>query len=165
MRFFLSRIRSTTQLVCRCSIPVKIARLSQTIGAGIDYNDNRVFAQFAKNIIDEQDIILHTKGETIRSYCYITDCISAIFKMLEMGKNGEAYNIANPNTTCSIKDIAVMLCSKYDKSKLKIELQDKIYPDTTKYYLDTNWKANISLEEMFERLILSLQSQKNKLLH
>lgn len=149
-------------------VPVKIARLSQTIGSGVDYNDNRVFAQFARNIVENKDIELLTEGKTIRSYCYITDAVSGIFAMLERGKNGECYNVANPNTTCSIREMAEMLCNKYKGSKLKIEVDNKYFPpdtkmylDTTKMYLDTTWIAKVSLEEMFDRLIENLK-EKNK---
>lgn len=146
------------------NVPVKIARLSQTIGAGINYNDNRVFMQFARNCIEKQNIVLHTKGETIRSYCYVTDAVIAILLMLEKGKNGEAYNIANPKTTCSIYEMAEMLSKKYPQSKLELKIDERLYPDTTKYYLDTtkyyndtNWVAKINLEEMFERLIYNFE--------
>ena len=150
-------------------VPVKIARLSQTIGAGVDYNDNRVFMQFARNVIEKQNIVLRTKGETKRSYCYITDCVVAIFTMLEKGRNGEVYNITNPKTTCSIKEMAEMLCTKYPTSKLKLEIGEHLYPDatkyyldTTKYYLDTTWEAKVFLEEMFERLIENHKIQKEE---
>ena len=148
-------------------VPVKIARLCQTIGAGVDYNDARVFAQFARNIVEKQDIILHTKGESIRSYCYITDAISAIFALLEKGKDGECYNVANPDTTCSIKEMAEMLCEKYQDSKLKIELDDRLYPPPSKLYLDitklmqdTNWKFKADLCESFNRIIENLGERK-----
>jgi len=72
-------------------IPVKIARLTQTFGAGISNEDNRVFAQFARSIIQNQDIILHTQGNSAKPYCYTTDCISALIYILIKGKNGEAY--------------------------------------------------------------------------
>lgn len=142
--------------------PVKIARLAQTIGAGVDYADNRVFAQFARNIVEKKDIVLKTKGETIRSYIYITDCIIALLKMLEKGENGESYNVANPDTTCSIKQMAQMLCSKHENSKLKFELDDKYFPKTTKLNLSieklnkvSGWKPVVSLEEAYNRLINS----------
>lgn len=51
-------------------VPVKIARLSQTFGAGVSLNDNRVFAQFAKAAIAGKDIVLHTKGSSNGNYCY-----------------------------------------------------------------------------------------------
>ncbi len=159
---------------CLCSayaheykVPVKIARLAQTIGAGVDYDDNRVFAQFARNIVEKQDIVLKTKGETIRSYCYITDAVVAILSMLEKGENGESYNVANPKTTCSIKEMAQMLCEKYLSSKLVVNIDDRFFPSTTKYYLSTTkyyresgWEPLIDIETSFSRLISSFIHQK-----
>ena len=150
------------------NVPVKIARLVQTIGAGVDYNDNRVFAQFARDIIEEKNIILKTNGSTIRNYCYITDAISGIFAILERGNNGECYNVANSKTTCSIKEMAEMLCEQYPKSKLEFQIdkQNKDgYLPTLKTVLDTsklhnlNWSANITLKKMYERLIENLKTK------
>ncbi len=141
-------------------VPVKIARLCQTIGSGVDFNDNRVFAQFARNVAKKEDIVLKTTGETTRSYCYITDAVSAIFSLLERGQNGEAYNIANSDATCSIKEMAEMLTEKYTSSKLIIEPQEnKEYLGKIRLVLNTskieslNWKPTIRLDEMYDRLI------------
>ena len=147
-------------------LSVKIARLAQTIGAGVDSNDNRVFTQFAKSVVAGQDIVLKTKGETVRSYCYITDAITAILSLLENGKDGDCYNVANPDTTCSIKEMAEMLCHQYSRSNLVIkEENDSSYLSTLKYYLsiskiksETNWAPLISLETAYDRLINSLLS-------
>lgn len=144
------------------NVSVNVARLVQTIGAGVDYHDNRVFAQFARNVVEQKDIVLHTTGESIRSYCYITDAVVAIFVLLERGQKGEFYNIANEATTTSIKQMAEMLCNTYTASKLKIELNNSMnsyYLPKLKTVLNTsklqslNWQAKISLEEMFNRLI------------
>ena len=134
-------------------VPVKVARLAQTIGAGVDYNDGRIFAEFARCIVEKRDITLKTEGKTVRSYLYVTDCVTAILSMLEKGKNGEIYNVANSDTTCSIKEMAEMLCDTYTSSKLVFNIDNKYYPDTTKYYLDTTWQAKVDLKEMFHRLI------------
>ena len=140
------------------NLPVKIARLVQTIGAGVDINDNRVFAQFAKNAINKKDIVLHTKGDSIRSYCYITDAITGIFTILERGLSGECYNVANEATTMSIKEMAELVSKNYPESKLKIELNEDFYPPASKLHVSTkklenlNWKAKIDLQEMYKRL-------------
>lgn len=63
-------------------VPVKAARLSQTFGAGVDYHDGRVFAEFARCVVEGKDIILHTAGNTVRSYCYTKDAVRAIFYIL-----------------------------------------------------------------------------------
>ena len=52
------------------SLSVKIARLTQTLGAGIDYNDTRVAAQFARAVIEGHDIVLKTTGATKRPVIY-----------------------------------------------------------------------------------------------
>jgi len=148
------------------SLPVKIARLVQTIGAGVNINDNRVFVQFAKSVINNEDIVLHTTGESSRSYCYITDAITAIFVLLERGCNGECYNIANDKTNASIKEMAEMLCNKYHNTKLRFELDDKCYPPASKLHVDTskikslNWEAKIELGIMYERLISKFKTLK-----
>ena len=89
---------------------VKIARLSQIIGANIPYDDTRVFAQFARNIVEKQDITLYSQGGTVRNYCYITDCITAILTILLKGNDGEAYNVTNSDALCSIKEMAEKIC-------------------------------------------------------
>lgn len=148
-------------------LPVKIARLAQTIGASLDYYNQKVFAEFARSVVEEKNIVLKTQGESIRSYIYITDVIVALLIMLKNGENGEEYNIANTVTTCSIKDVAKMLCDKYVKTNLVVEIDDKYYPEPSKYELDTlkfqnitGWEPNVSLEEMFSRLVSSFCYQK-----
>ena len=90
-------------------VNVKIARLTQTFGAGVAADDNRVFAQFARSIICETDIVLHTKGDSAKPYCYTIDCVSAILYILLKGNNGEAYNVANSETYISIREMAEFL--------------------------------------------------------
>ena len=152
------------------NVPLRIARLSQTIGAGVDIEDNRVFAQFARNVVYREDIVLLTQGETTRSYTYITDAIAAIFTMLERGENGAAYNVTNVDTACSIREMAEMLCHKYTSSELKIEPQEnKFYLDKVKLVLDTtkleslNWEPTTNLEEMFNRLIQDFYLRKRNI--
>ena len=46
-------------------VPVKIARLALTMGAGIPKTDNRVSMQFARSAVNGDDIVLHTAGKSI----------------------------------------------------------------------------------------------------
>lgn len=153
-------------------IPIKIARLSQTFGAGVEYNDGRVFAEFARCAIEGRNIILHTKGNTIRSYCYTTDAIAAIFYILLKGQVGEAYNVTNMSTVVSIKEMAQLVCDiaaeknievKYDIPE-DIELygfnpEMVIKLDSTKL-LQLGWAPKLELREMFIRLICSMENSR-----
>lgn len=141
-------------------VPVKIARLAQTFGAGVSISDNRVFAQFAKAIINKENIILHTKGETKRNYCYTTDAVRGIFTILTKGENNNAYNIANENSYYSISEMAHLLENEYTKVEYKIDEVNRGYNPTVKIALNTEklnalgWEAKVNLKEMFDRLIM-----------
>lgn len=153
------------------NVPVKIARLSQTFGAGVEYNDGRVFAEFARCAIEKKDIVLHTQGNTVRSYCYTTDAVSAITYILLKGKSGEAYNVTNMNTACSIKEMAQLVCDTFKDSgiEVKIDIPENIasfgYNPEMIIRLDSSkleelgWKANVSLDEMFKRLVASMKNE------
>ena len=87
-------------------VPVKIARLAQTFGSGVPREESRVFAQFARSALQGEDIVLHTRGQSVGNYCSIDDVIDAIVFLLAHGKNGEAYNVVNEANTMRIKDMA-----------------------------------------------------------
>lgn len=147
------------------NVPVKIARLAQTFGAGVDKNDNRVFAQFAKSVINKENIVLYTKGETARNYCYTTDAVRAIFTILTKGEIAQAYNIANKNTYITIADMAKTLENEHTKVVFDIDGKNRGFNPTMKICLNTDklealgWSAKIDLSEMFERTIKSMQEE------
>lgn len=144
-------------------VNAKVARLTQTFGAGVAPNDNRVFAQFARSVINNQNIILHTTGSSAKPYCYTTDCISAILHILIKGTKGQAYNVANEDSYISIKELAKFLRDTFNPSiSVNIDLHsDYGYAPETKLRLSTEklkalgWKPQYGLKEMFERLIVS----------
>ena len=139
--------------------------MSQTFGAGVEYNDNRVFAQFARAIIENKDIVLKTKGKTIRNYCYTTDAVSGILTILSKGNVGEAYNVANMETTISIAAMAQFVCDMYSETGSKVifdiaEDSSRLgYNPIVKLQLCSErlvalgWNAEYKLKDMFINLI------------
>ena len=63
-------------------VPVTILRLTQTFGPGVAYGDGRVFADFARHALEGTDIVLHTLGETSRSYLSTADAVTAVLTAL-----------------------------------------------------------------------------------
>lgn len=94
-------------------------------GATITEDNSRADAQFLRNVLNGEDIVMKSKGEQIRSYCYVADCVTAIFTILLKGKNGEAYNISDNKIKVSIKEFAETL-AKEGKVKLKFELPNEV---------------------------------------
>ena len=102
-------------------IAVSIVRPGHIYGPTATRKDNRVSTAFAYNASDGKDIIMKSDGAQIRSYCYMLDCASAILYVLLKGKKGEAYNISNPNSIMSIRELAEYL-AKVGNVRLKFEL-------------------------------------------
>lgn len=143
------------------NLNVKNLRLTQTFGPGVEVDDGRVFAEFARCAIHKKDIVLKTKGKTERSYLYTIDAVVGILLVLLKGEKGESYNIANEKTYCSIYNMAKMVGDKYGIG-VRIDVQDIAqmgYADTLHMDLDTSkikklgWKAEYDLLNMFTRMI------------
>ena len=144
-------------------IPVIVLRLTQTFGMGVSYDDPRVFAEFARCAIEDKNIILHTDGSTKRSYLYTADAVSAILVALLRGVPGEAYNVANEDTYCSIYEMASLVCRCCANGDIDVVVQKKdtgsfgyapkltMNLDSTKIR-ELGWKPEYDLEEMFRRL-------------
>lgn len=155
-------------------LPVKIARLTQTFGAGVDYQDSRVFAEFIRCVIEEKDIVLHTTGETVRNYCYLADAVRALLLILEKGNTGEAYNVANKDTTCSIVEMAhiVAALNLNHTTNVCFDIEEDLskhgYNPTMIAYLNTEkieslgWKPTVGLTEMFRRTMKSMIEDQHK---
>ncbi|MDD3415203.1 MAG: NAD(P)-dependent oxidoreductase [Lachnospiraceae bacterium] len=149
-------------------VPVKIARLAQTFGTGVPRNDTRVFAQFARSVINNEDIVLHTLGNSMGNYCATEDTVSAIFTLLEKGENGEAYNVVNEENTMSIREMADLVAKKVSGNRIHVtfdiaENANYGYAPNTGLRLSSEklcklgWKPTKDLSEMYRDLIQTLK--------
>lgn len=147
------------------NIPVMSVRLTQTFGPGVNYNDTRVFAEFARCVSEKIDIVLKTKGETERSYLYTADAATAILTILLKGTPGQSYNAADEKTYCSIAEMAEKV-AKSGGINVEFEVEDEDkngFPKTLYMDLDTSllrslgWQnggvKNGDIIVMFERMM------------
>lgn len=168
----------TAKQMCEClcaayaseySVPVKIARLAQIFGAGVSPDDQRVFAQFARAAITGEPITLHTPGEGRRCYCYTTDAVEGLLTVLKSGEPGQAYNIANPATYCSVREMAEMVVDRYRESGTELlfdcpeDLASFGFAAPSHVKLSSakltalGWEPHVQLPEMYDRLISSMK--------
>ena len=90
-------------------VDINIVRPSHIYGPYFTESDNRVYAQFIRNVLRGEDIVMKSTGEQFRSWCYVVDCVSAILYIVLKGKSGEAYNVADNNSNINIKSLAEMI--------------------------------------------------------
>lgn len=87
-------------------IDTVIARPGHIYGPAVIPSDNRATAQFTRNAVNGEDIVMKSAGTQLRSYCYFLDCASALLTILTKGRKGNAYNISNPKSIITISAIA-----------------------------------------------------------
>ena len=88
-----------------------VFRLARVFGADKTKRDTKAMAQFIRNAVDGEDIVLKSKGLQKYSYVYIADAVSGIFKVLLDGVPGEAYNISADYDDCTLGDYAEYIAS------------------------------------------------------
>ena len=98
-----------------------IVRPGHIYGPTASPHDNRVSSAWAYSVARGEDIIMKSDGAQIRSYCYCLDCASAMLKVLIKGQNCHAYNISNPDSIITVKEMAEILSNCAGVS-LKMEL-------------------------------------------
>lgn len=145
-------------------VPVKIARLAQTFGRGVPSSDNRVFAQFARAVRADRDIVLHTDGRSMGNYCGIDDAVAGILTILMRGQNGEAYNVVNEENTMTILQMARLVADRIAGGRIGVRFE--VSPtESTGYAADTRlrlsgeklgklgWEPRQKLADMYRELL------------
>lgn len=144
------------------NVPVCIARLTQTFGSGVNLEeDNRVFAQFARNALRNEDIVLHTEGRTRRMYLHTQDAVSAIICLMQKSIAGEAYNVANEDTYISIKEMAELVRDHFAPKQnviMKFQGTNSYLPEihlrlSSAKLCQLGWAPRYGLIDMFKSII------------
>lgn len=152
------------------NIDAVIARLSSIYGPTMQVNDSKAHAQFIRNALHGDNIVLKSKGLPRRTYCYVTDAASAILYVLFNGKTGEVYNIANEKSIASIAEVAQTIADIVGTSVVfdfPDEIESKGFSKPQNCILDNSklrklgWHAEYILENGMRETIQTLKFFEN----
>ena len=87
------------------NMPVTVVRPFNNYGPGMKINDQRVPADFAKNVLEGKDIVILSSGSPKRTFCYIADAITGYLKAMAYGKY-DYFNIGIETPEITIKELA-----------------------------------------------------------
>ena len=116
-----------------------IVRPGHIYGPTAVESDNRVSSAWAFASARGENIVMKSNGTQIRSYCYCLDCASAILHVLLKGESVHAYNISNPASIISIREMAGILA---ESGAVKLEM----IPPTEAEIKGFNPMSNSSLD-------------------
>lgn len=136
-----------------------VARLSHVYGPHFTESDNRVYAQFIRNVLQGEDIVMKSTGEQFRSWCYVADAVKGLLYVLLKGQKGDAYNVADASSNISIRQLATMVADIGGR-KVVIDVPEqaerKGYNPVTKSVFSTEkleslgWKLEGTMREKME---------------
>ena len=103
--------KRVSEILCRSYVEeyeadALVTRLGYIYGPTMTASDNKVVAQFIRKAINKENIVLKSKGEQRRSYCYASDTVSGIVCALFNGEKGQAYNVSNRDSVITIAEMA-----------------------------------------------------------
>ncbi|OGZ65382.1 MAG: hypothetical protein A3C50_03510 [Candidatus Staskawiczbacteria bacterium RIFCSPHIGHO2_02_FULL_43_16] len=146
-------------------LPVKIARPFNFYGPGLRLDDKRVLPDFVNNVLHNKPIVIHSDGKATRTFCYISDAIAGLFKILLSDFNGEAFNVGNDTQgeismldlakmvqDISGKNVGILHKASLDKNYVTDNPQRRA-PDLSKIRRMLNYQPSIDLKTGLQKSI------------
>ena len=146
-------------------INTKIVRIFNTYGPRMRINDGRAIPNFLKQALTGKDLTVYGNGSQTRSFCFVSDLIEGIFRLL-ISEQNEPVNIGNPNEM-AIRNLAdKILQATGSKSKIvQVPLPEDDpktrQPNITLAKILLDWEPKVSLDEGLESTIKYFKEQLN----
>ena len=149
-------------------VNVSIVRPGHIYGPTASPRDRRVSSAFAWKAAHGESIVMKSAGRSLRSYTHCDDCASAIMTVVEKGLPGEAYNIANREGVCTIRQMAEIMA---DEGGVALQFEDASASDIAAFNpmdnscLDPSklealgWRGEIGYELGFRQTVSELKKR------
>ena len=144
-------------------INTKIVRIFNTYGPRMRIKDGRAIPNFLKQALTGKDLTVYGNGSQTRSFCFVSDLIEGICRLL-ISEQNEPVNIGNPNEM-TIRNLAdKILQATRSKSKIvQVPLPEDDpktrQPNITLAKILLNWEPKVSLDEGLEPTLKYFKEQ------
>ena len=134
-----------------------VARIFNTYGPKMKYNDGRVISNFINQALNNQPLTIYGNGNQTRSFCYIDDLVECLIKLMNSTFSGP-INIGN-DEEISINQLGYLINKKIRNYNLILKKDIQIddpqirKPDLNLIKRLINWEPETSLEEGLEKTI------------
>lgn len=140
-----------------------IVRIFNTYGPRMRLNDGRALPNFVHQALTGQPITVYGDGKQTRSFCYVSDLIEGIYRLMQSDEH-EPTNIGNPQEI-TILEFAERIRALLGASTpivfrpLPQDDPKQRCPDITKARRLLNWEPKVSLEEGLRLTLESFKKQ------
>jgi len=139
------------------NLDTRVIRIFNTYGPNMAIGDGRVVSNFIVQALRNEPINIYGDGKQTRSFCYVSDLVEGIYKLLQLDKNPETpINLGNPNEFTILELAKVVIEITKSKSEIvnnPLPLDDpkQRCPDISLAKSTLNWKPTIELREGIEK--------------
>ena len=133
-------------------VDIKLVRIFNTYGPRMHINDGRVVSNFIVAALKEEPLEIFGDGEQTRSFCYVSDLIDVILKMMNKNNLIGPVNIGNPGefTIRELAEKILKLTGSRSKIQVRQERSDdpvRRRPDISLAHEKLGWEPSVDLEE------------------
>jgi UDP-glucuronate decarboxylase len=139
------------------NLDTRVIRIFNTYGPNMAIGDGRVVSNFIVQALRNESINIYGDGKQTRSFCYVSDLVEGIYKLLQLDQNPETpINLGNPNEFTILELAKVIIEITNSKSEIvnnPLPLDDpkQRCPDISLAKSTLNWKPTIELREGIEK--------------
>ncbi|QDF97856.1 NAD-dependent dehydratase [Azoarcus sp. DD4] len=134
-------------------LDIKVVRIFNTYGPGMQLHDGRVISNFIVQALHGEDITLYGDGSQTRSFCYVSDLVDGVVRMMQSGPGFTGpVNLGNPSeyTIAQLAETIIRLCGSRSKLAFKPLPEDdprQRQPDIGLARKNLEWWPSIPLED------------------
>jgi len=145
-------------------IDAKIVRLFRIYGPHMPLNDNQMIPDFVRDALDNKDLVIYGNENFTSSFCYVSDVVDAVLKMMETDSVGP-INIGS-DVDVKITELAEKIIKLVDsESKIVYEpahffMTELCLPDITRASNELGWLPVVTWDKGLEKTIADLRASK-----
>ena len=139
------------------NLDTRVIRIFNTYGPNRAIGDGRVVSNFIVQALRNEPIDIYGDGQQTRSFCYVSDLVEGIYKLLLLDKNPDTpINLGNPKefTILELAKIVIEITkskSEIVNNPLPLDDPKQRCPDISLAKSTLNWKPIIELREGIEK--------------
>lgn len=144
-------------------VDIRVARIFNTYGPKMSKDDGRVVSNFITQSLKGEDVTIYGTGKQTRSFCYISDLVEGLYRLMNAENFIGPVNLGNPSefTILELAEKVIALTGSKSKIVLRPLPEDdprQRKPDITLAKKELDWEPKVKLQDGLQATIRYFQS-------
>ena len=146
------------------NVKAKIARIFNTYGPRMLFDDGRVVSNFIVQALKNQDLTVYGDGSHTRSFCYVSDLVRGLIVLMEQDNICGPVNLGNPTELTILELARRVIDLTGSRSKIKFcalpkDDPTRRQPDISLARSKLGWEPQVGVESGLKRTIADFEKR------